>query len=795
MTDTVPPTGQLPTQPPNLEFILAQQANDAMSKGADPHATTERLGQMIRHIRANPDIAKSGSDALAKGADPGAVTGRVWKLVQGVVSSSAPVAAPQAPRDGAEEGVLDRFLNMATVGLHPKILGVGNAIEDILTHGTGSHPIQSYEQGVEGTKQRMGAASTVHPTSSTAADATGFFSTLAADAPIRATLAARAAAAQGLRMLPKAVGYAEGAPGIGAALKRIGQSAKTGAATGAVVGGLSSDGSPTQRATAIGTGGILGGAFGGAAQSLGEAGGGLKGIIQQIMAPVAELGETGANRRILGKLSQGGLDPTDLLSAAQRAQAVGSPERVAHLGGPSFDNLTWLASTGQSPEAAQLKAGVTAAQRGEVDLLHRGVTEMSGVPHTPSNQADTFLQRLEDVRQTAGRRDYPAAYAQPNITDPNILKAVRRDPDLRAALNQGVGVMRREAELERIQSGSAQPKVVNPLSVKPPAQGPVLNDIGEALVQAGVPEERVIAQGYIREPEPADQPTLPIQMLDYMKQGIGPVIERGLKKGQLSAHDAGIMNEKVQTLLEQIDNPVYDAARRNQAALFGQIEAGQAGAKAFTQAPEVIATQRADLSPGQETAYRTTQTSTLRDRLNDKKHGADLSTGLFDTPTMQAQLRASYPEANRLDPYLEHGRTLNRVNQAVTGNSKTAERQGAQGEVLDNTAMDAAHFLASPHRAIYNIPGRIADARNKEVKQVMLQSLAKKLQVPANSPDLYRLVEQLIQTSKQPSYTEIRSPLLKWVDLLSHPNAGATRRATATGGGILSGLLSGGATQ
>lgn len=691
-------------------------------------------------------------------------------------------ARAQPSQDGAEEGVLDKFLNMATVGLHPKIMGVGSAIGDILQHGVNAHPVQSYEQGSQETGQRMTAAGAKHPVASSAAEATGFFGTLAADAPVRAALATRSALARGLPMLPQAVDYAEGAPGFGAALKRIAGSAKTGAATGAVVGGLSSNGTPYQRATAIGAGGLLGGIFGGGSQALGEAGGGLKSLVQNLRTPTSELGELAANRRIVSKLANDRFDPTDLLTAAGKAQRVQSPSLLAHLGGPSMDNLTWLASTGTSPEAAALKQAVTDAQRGEVGLLQRGVTAMSGVPNTPGNQADTFLQGLESARQAAGRADYPAAYAAPPLQDAGIVQAIRRDPDLRAALQEGINVMKRERELGRIQTGVAGPPIKNPLA-KPPT-GPQFTDVGTQLHEMGVPLDKLIAEGHATLAEEPPPPSISVQLLDYMKQGVQPVIERGLKKGAFSAHDAGVINQKVRAILEAADAqaPEYAAARARQAALFGQSEAGQAGSKAFQQAPEVIAAQRAELTPAQEAAYRTTQTSALRDLLNGKKYGADLSTGLFDTPAMQAQLRASYPNAEALDPYLEQGRTLNRVSQAVTGNSKTAERQGAQGETVNQTAVDAAHMLTSPHRAFYNIPAKLADARNREVKQAMLQALARHLQVPANSPELPGVVEQLLQARSSPVGRDV--------------TATAVRRGTiARGGGILSGLLSGGATQ
>lgn len=666
----------------------------------------------------------------------------------------------QQPQQGGWEGVLDHGLDMATLGLHKNILGVGQAIGDIAQHGLNAHPIDTFNQSVADTKQREQAAETQHPVANSAAGATGFFGTVAADAPIRALLG-----------LPEAAGAVATGQGFGSALKRIAGSAGTGAATGAVVSGLSADGTPGQRVGQVVGGGILGGILGGGAQSAGELTTGAGKFLHSVMQPVDEKASGIVDRRITAHLGINNLTPEDVRANAQHAVQTGAPMVMAHLGGPALDPLSYLGASSVSPEGAQFKDVLQQAQRGEHDLLQRGVTAMSGIPHTPENQADTFLQGIENTRTAAGRADYPAAYAEPPIQDPRIIDAIRRDPDLRASLQQGIGMMNRERELGRIQTGTTGPEIPNPLT--PPATGPQFTQAGAQLHALGVPLDRLIEQGHATLAPDEPPPPISVQLLDYMKQGAAPVIERGLQRGALSAHDAGVINQKLQAILESADerSPLYAAARQRQAELFGQRDAGQLGHQAFQQAPEVITAQRADLSPTQDNAYRTTATSGLRDLLSGKGYESNLERSVLDTPGMQQQLGAIYgPDAGILAPYQQQARTLNRVESNAVSGSPTEPRAQIRREIIDQGGNDVLNGLMSAKRgSFWNVGGKILDAKNARVQQAVLQGLARDLNTPAGSPALQTLLERLGQPAP-PQYGPLATP--------------------ASSLGILSGLLS-----
>lgn len=98
---------------PSVELTLATQANDAMQAGADPKAATDMLGTMIRHLRANPDVAAQAADALAKGADPHAVSSRIYQLSQ--LSQAAPASqAPPLPPASPPNAISRALSNAAT---------------------------------------------------------------------------------------------------------------------------------------------------------------------------------------------------------------------------------------------------------------------------------------------------------------------------------------------------------------------------------------------------------------------------------------------------------------------------------------------------------------------------------------------------------------------------------------------------------------------------------------------------------------------------------------------------------
>ena len=83
-------TAPIRPERPSLELTLAEQANEAIENGVDPHAATEMLGRMLKHLKANPELSAHGSEALARGIDPHAIAGKVWEMTSGDTAPAVP---------------------------------------------------------------------------------------------------------------------------------------------------------------------------------------------------------------------------------------------------------------------------------------------------------------------------------------------------------------------------------------------------------------------------------------------------------------------------------------------------------------------------------------------------------------------------------------------------------------------------------------------------------------------------------------------------------------------------------
>lgn len=707
----------------------------------------------------NPDDPLEQLKALKAGGGSGTPPGGdPLDQLKAMKASSPP------PTGNAAEGVVQKGLNTATLGLNEPLVGIASAIGNVARHGIYAHPIDTYKNTTNQIDQDIQAADAQHPYLSAGAGAVGFGATLAADAPIRALLG-----------LPEAAVATE--EGVRGAVKRILGSAKTGAATGAVVSGIGARGTPGQQVGQVVGGGLLGGVLGGGAQTAGEVTTGAENFLRSVMQPVDEKAGNIVDRRVLSHLGINNLTPSDVQANAQQAVQTGSPSTLAHLGGPALDPLTYLGASSSSPAGSQLKTTIQQAQRGEQDLLQRGVSAMSGVPDSPDFTAESVLGRLEDYRKGVGRTDYSLAYAEPPVTDPRVLKAVADEPYLSDALDQSVDILGRRSRADALRTGQPQPTIMHPL------QGAQASPTGQAAQLASLYQDDPVMHAIARKaaglPPLGADPTgaIPVQMLDKLQQAAQPGIEVGLKRGKLAAEDAGAINSQVQSILQMAGEgrPAFAKARARQAEMFGQHDAATAGQTAFDQSPEMIGAKLADLSPTQANAYRMTATSGLRDMLSSNGYTTNVEKTVLDNPDMQEQLSALYGDnAAQLNPYQTQARSLNRVASEATGGSQTEPRAQIRREIVDQGGNDVLNTILAPKRGFWNAPGKLLDAKNKQVQDAVLNILAKRLNMPAGSQSLQDYIQQL-QTPARTRYGPLGAP--------------------ASSLGILSGLLSSGAGQ
>jgi hypothetical protein len=103
-----------------LEQLLAKQANAAMAAGANPQTVSNRLTQLIRHARANPQLRQDAESALAAGADPHAVSDRYAQLAM-----ESPAPAPLSAQERAARARQRQNINEQEAAALPSPLEAG----------------------------------------------------------------------------------------------------------------------------------------------------------------------------------------------------------------------------------------------------------------------------------------------------------------------------------------------------------------------------------------------------------------------------------------------------------------------------------------------------------------------------------------------------------------------------------------------------------------------------------------------------------------------------------------------
>jgi hypothetical protein len=556
-----------------------------------------------------------------------------------------------------------------------------------------------------------------------AAEALGGAGTLALEAPIRA-----------------AVGLPEAVEGLTAktAMGRIGKAAARGGTTGATLTALQG-GSPGQVALSGGVGALLSGGT----TAVGEAAHGIGNVVRKLRQPTSDAAASAANRGILAGLQQDQVMPEDLPARGQAALDAGNNRAVlAHLGDRGLDTQTYLATGSNSPEGAALARNIEAAQRGENEILQHGITQMSGIPETAAAEPEALQRSLTARRRALGALDYPVAHALPDVADPRIADAIRNDPDLMRTLDAAVDLINREDEAAAIRMGRTPSPIRNPLQGDAFTPGVDVN-----FLRRNYSPDQV--NDILRQLGMQATPELPVRALDYMKQGADQIIERGIDGQPMTARNANILRDKVNSILEFLDEqrPGYAKARSGQSALFGQADAAESGANAFNKSANEIANDLTGFTaPNEADAYRATATNELRSGIKGARRNNNAQLKL-DTPETEEQIGALYgPGARgRLDPSLEQARRVNAVREAALGNSKTEARQAARAQMSNEAPTDLAHALVSPKRAFYNLPDKLNDARQRRIQLEVYREMAKRLNLPVQGSELGDIVSELLR--------------------------------------------------
>lgn len=748
-----------PTPPPtNIEDILAHQANDAMAKGADAGAVTDRLGQSIRWLRSNPDAVNQAHGAIVQGANPVAVAGRIWQTAQKAPKIPAGPGKDYSASSSAS-GNITLPANPSTPAAQPSFLeraktGLSNTLDQIVHHPLDSAaslitaPLTSAYEAlaapVVGSKRAesdylrgkgidvpnmagYGETITKQNTPSAESPSTQLAGGLQTTANVLAGPLAK---------------YVTGAtaPVLGPLLSRLAGSAATGATVGAAY-------DPNDPGVGAVTGGVVGTILhpvGAAAES------GLRKIAPASINPDNALPNR-ASRIILKNV-----DPTDLMTSV--AGSGGKPVSVADLGGTGAQELLATASRVPSPGRAQVLDALDQRQQDQLGRMKGDVESALGLQD--KNVYDLADQLMENRRKAAAPL-YEAAFANSGPID---------DPTVNRILNTPAGKQAyRQALVDAANNFHELPEIHRPIQ----RQSSVLGADGKPVMMDDIE--------YVKSPD--------LRTLDYVKKALDRQGRWGevVPSGGTASTDAGTARNLSRQLVTALDAkvPEYGVARQQFAGDVAMSDALEQGGKFVNTDARLTTKMLRDMSPSEQEMYRIGALDNVRQVMDKSADGADLVKRVFGNTEKRAQLQSliNDPAAfEQLQSALGIESKMNRTRNTVTGNSSTDARRLASDE-FDQMAggvsvgQHAADLVTHPvrtlvgkgvdfaNRARQGIVGQTASEVTRQLSagsdgntaavQAVIQRLIKSAQrkrTPFINPSLARMAgtSQANQTGGQP---------------------------------------------
>lgn len=641
-----------PVQPISLENVLAEQANSAMARGADPAAVTGRLRTMVQYLRDNPEHAQFGADAIARGADPGTVGARVWDLAKTAGSFTEPHGAGRDFGGGEPSGGSFSASMLDAVPFGTKARAAINAA---IPGGN------SYEQNLLDYQAANRGYAAQHPGRAITATVAG------AALPALATFGG-SSGEQGASVLLKAK------PTL---LARIAKGAVTGAGYGALQGASQAHGSVQNYVDQIehdaGYGAVTGGALPVVTGTLGYAANkaGLPQAVSTASQYIADRLTPGSTpNRFLARLAATTGDrgaAADLIGGRLAAdQAAGSgpavpttPSGIAPIAldraGPNVERLAaGIVHGTPGPGAARITGaiegrmtqmrpsvtqafdqgtGTTAAQgdalltqlKGERDAIdqataiNQAVDEVRNTP-VPPPAAPPALQAWRqqlggrigngiEALQSAFRNRAAQARAMFGAARATTEGQAMESPTLDAIRQTPVGQQAEAwARVQKANRMRALPTVTEP------SDSPTLTQ----LTEAGVPRDKAVAALGDGATQAETHDALDPETVHYMKQYIAKVARLGVHDGQggtlaTQAQGAlgvwGQIRDELPAVWRQADDVFAEHSRVidaiNLGRNIGRVQVNPVGNKAAFQSLDAVEQQVAQMSPEEQQAFRT----------------------------------------------------------------------------------------------------------------------------------------------------------------------------------------------
>ena len=324
----------------------------------------------------------------------------------------------------------------------------------------------------------------------------------------------------------------------------------------------------------------------------------------------------------------------------------GSGLTIGDVGGPAITRQLGVLQRSNTPASTLIENALNQRDAGAGTRL-ANATDYLGAGRGPSNflAADALNQQAK----TAAAPLYGKAYLAPPL-----------NPDLIAS----------GGELDKLMSRPSMPKAAN-----------------RALMIAKEEDRDPASLGITFNPagDPVFERVPSWQTLDYLKRGLDDVLNqyRDSTTGKLNLdeHGRAILNTRNQFLsLVDRENPDYAAAR---AAYSGPQQSRGAllqGAQFLNKDPDQIRAELADLSPGDVPFYQLGAQNALKTKFATTASGGNEANAIIGNEQRQNQIRAVFPNADRLLDTARNENTMFGTKYSVLGNSATAGRMAA-----DNT--------------------------------------------------------------------------------------------------------------
>lgn len=616
----------------------------------------------------------STPEAVALGAKSGATAGFYDEL-----TGATEAGRRLIPKEGnAALDIMERLpLGNITVPVTRALAGGIGAAFDGLTGNGHSAVIEAYQAGRDRVRGMQKAARQQHPIAYGASELAGGLATV----PVMPAVAA-----------PKVAGLAG----------RAGAAALTGAGYGALSGAGEGEGveDTAQRAA---TGAAIGGALGGVAAPIID---GVTAVGSKLFGGLTRKGrEVEAARQVTGAVEKDNPGAANAVETAaqtlESAKRSGVPLIAADVGDTATRRLADAASI-KSPGAQKaLEEAFVARKATQHDRLLDQVRAIAG-------NVDSTLEReaLERAASLANRPAYEAA--------------------MKAGAN---GVW--SPELERLAGAPA---------IREAAQGAMPSLANRGIVE-GFAAPRQNPLQWDRETGLASLTTLPngntrvpdLRFWDQVKKNLDGMIGKADRAGDKPrvAELTSVKNELVANLDQVV--PLYKDARGRAARYFGAGDAMEAGEKFATSSMQNTEARQAlaKMSQPERDLFARGFASDLIKTIREAPNPTNVINKIQNAPAALERIEIALGPngARRLEAFARLENIMRQTKDAVTGNSKTAQRLVDAGIISGGLGFDLANGQIADPTSIgtWAVIGALTKAGRRQINEKVAEQVGKLL--------------------------------------------------------------------